>query len=113
MGWITLYITGREGFREEVSRKLSHSDLDIMPGYTGGTGSTGAHDLYWIDEKTDLRKLKEAIGGKLIWKYRLRFYTSLESFIAAQESKKSTTEFTAEETALVEEARALYYREAS
>src|SRR4051812_3305010 len=81
MGWTTLYITGKADFREEIREKLEDSDLTFMPGYTG-TFSSGeeVHDLYWVDEKIKLRDFKEAIGSKLIWKYRLHFYPSLEAF---------------------------------
>jgi hypothetical protein len=43
------------------------------------------HDLYWIEDGSDLRQIKEAIGGKIIWRYRLRFFKELEEFIAYQE----------------------------
>lgn len=115
MGWITIYITGKGDFREDVGRKLEDSDLKLMPGYTGGSvGETNLiTDMYWIDEKTTLREVKEAIGSKLIWKYRLRFYDSLESFIESQNTRKTTSEFTAEERALLAEIQASVYREAS
>lgn len=115
MGWVTLYITGKEDFREEVGKKLEDSDLNVMPGYTGGaTVESGLYsDMYWIDEKLKLRELKEEIGSKLVWKYRLNFYTSLESFIESQNKKKSSSDFTAEERALLEEIQAHVYRAAS
>jgi hypothetical protein len=106
MGWTTLYITGKSDFREEVREKLEGSRLDVMPGSTGGTFTVDVHDLYWIDETLDIRDLKEAIGSKLIWKYRLRFYTSLEEFIEAQNKTQQTTDFTAEDLALIAEMQA-------
>lgn len=115
MGWTTFYINGKGDFQEEVGKKLDHSDLKLMPGYTGGTSTNPefSSDLYWVDETVDLREFKEAIGSKLIWKYRLRFYTSLEAFIESQNDPKSTVDFTAEERALMAEMQASYYREAS
>jgi hypothetical protein len=115
MGWVTIYITGKGDFREDVGRKLEDSDLKLMPGYTGGsTGETDLiTDMYWIDDKIKIRDVKEAVGSKLIWKHRLRFYTSLESFIESQNTKKNTGEFTAEERALLAEIQASVYREAS
>jgi hypothetical protein len=115
MGWVTIYITGKEDFREDVGKKLEDSNLNLMPGYTGGSsGDTELFsDLYWVDEKIKLRELKEAIGSKLIWKYRLQFYSSLEAFIESQNSKRNSTEFTAEERALLKEMQASVYREAS
>jgi hypothetical protein len=115
MGWVTIYITGKGDFHEEVGEKLEDSNLNFMPGYTGGSTVEGElfSDLYWVDEKLKLRDLKEAIGSKLIWKYRLNFYTSLESFIESQNKKKTTSDFTAEERALLAEMQASVYREAS
>jgi hypothetical protein len=115
MTWVTIYITGKGDFREDVGKKLEDSDLNLMPGYTGGSaGETDLNtEMYWIDDKVDLREIKGAIGSKLIWKHRLRFYNSLESFIESQNTKKDTSEFTAEERALLEEIHASVYREAS
>lgn len=115
MGWVTVYITGKGDFHEEVGEKLEDSNLNLMPGYTGGSAVEGElfSDLYWVDEKLKLRDLKDAIGSKLIWKYRLNFYTSLESFIESQNKKKTTSDFTAEERALLAEMQASVYREAS
>jgi hypothetical protein len=115
MGWVTIYITGKSDFREEVGRKLQDSDLNLMPGYTGGpAGETEQYsDLYWVDEKINLRELKEAIGSKLVFKYRLNFFSNLETFIESQNKTKKATEFSAEERALLAEIQASYYREAS
>jgi hypothetical protein len=112
MQWTTIYITGKDDFREEVSRRLESSDLKYMPGYNGGSGNETFSDMYWIDERVDLREFKEAIGSKLIWKYRLRFYTSLEAFIESQ-NKTQKADFSAEERALLAEMVASVYREAS
>jgi hypothetical protein len=115
MGWVTIYITGKGDFREDVGRKLEDSDLKFMPGYTGGSSGEGEliSDMYWIDERVNVREVKEAIGSKLIWKYRLRFYTSLESFIESQNTRKPSAEFTAEERALLAEMQASVYQKAS
>jgi hypothetical protein len=112
MGWVTLYITGKEDFREDVGEKLEDSSLKLMPGYTGGT-QTGDqfHDMYWIDDTVKLRDVKGAIGSKLVWKYRLQFYTSLEAFVESQNPKKNATEFTAEERALLAEIKSTYKAE--
>lgn len=89
MGWIEVYITGKSDFRAEVKRRLESSGLNFMPGYLGGSSDgLDPHDLYWLDRRTDLRTFKRAIGSKLIWKHRLRFFTSLETFIEAQNNKK-------------------------
>lgn len=90
MNWNTIYITGKPGFQQELRRKLEHTDLECMPGYVDNSTADVSHDLYWLDEKTEIRELKEAIGSKMVWKFRLRFYVSLESFLEAQEKRKST-----------------------
>jgi hypothetical protein len=114
MGWVTIYITGKDDFREDLRKKLEDSDLNLMPGYTGGTDNTETYtDLYWVDEKIKLRELKEAIGSKLIWKYRLNFFTSLEAFIESQNATKGNEEATAEEKALFEKIASSVYRAAS
>jgi hypothetical protein len=107
MGWTTLYITGKSDFRDEVREKLEESDLNLMPGYTGTFSSTDeVHDLYWVDEKTPLREFKEAVGSKLVWKFRLQFYPSLEAFIESQNKSKKTEDLTPEDLALIEEIKA-------
>jgi hypothetical protein len=99
MNWITVYLTGRSDFREEVRKKLDHANLNFMPGYVDNSVSRFIHDLYWLDEKTDLRALKEAIGSKLIWKYRLKFYANLEDFIQSTTAKN--LELTLEEREMI------------
>ena len=79
-----------------------------MPGYVDASATSGAHDLFWIEENTDLRTFREAIGSKLIWRYRLRFFTSLEDFIESQNSRKYTETLTAEELDLIASMRSLY-----
>ena len=103
MSWTTIYIKGKEDFRDHVRRKLEHSDLDFMPGSTGTSGQT-THEMYWINEKTTLRQFKEAIGGKIIWKHRLQFFTGLEEFLES-ENTEETAEFTSSEIAMMEEMR--------
>lgn len=88
MGWITVYITGRSGFREEVLKKLESSSVNFMPGNIGVSSDLEPHDLYWLDDKVDLKKFKQAIGSKLIWKYRLSFFTSLEAFVESQKNER-------------------------
>ena len=36
-----------------------------------------------------MRALKEAIGAKLIWKYRMRFFSTLEDFMRSQAKAES------------------------
>ena len=101
MNWTTLYITGRSDFRADVLDKLDDSRLDFMPGYMEGSTGTGIYDLYWIRENTDLRVVKEAVGSKLIWKYRLRFYNNLEEFIESRNPSRADREWSDEEKDLL------------
>jgi hypothetical protein len=90
MTWITLYISGKSDFRDTVRKRLDHSDLNFMPGFTDcAEGREFVHDLYWIDDSIDLRFVKEEIGAKNIWKYRLQFFLTLEEFIEHQEKLSS------------------------
>ena len=104
MNWTTIYITGKPDFKEEVAKKLENSDLKYMPGNIG-SAIEGTDDLYWLDSNTNLREFKEAIGGKLIWKNRLRFFSSLEQFLEYKEGSKRVTKFSAEDLALMDEMR--------
>lgn len=104
MDWTTLYITGEEGFKEEVAKRLDGSDLDFMPGYLGNP-SDSDHDMYWVDKQVDIRAFKLAIGAKTIWKYRVRVYTSLEAFVNSQNEDK--TSLTENDLALIQEMRKL------
>ncbi|MGC1242957.1 MAG: hypothetical protein WA874_15310 [Chryseosolibacter sp.] len=113
MGWITVYITGKSDFREEVLKRLESSDVNFMPGNTGASSDMDTHDLYWLDEKADLRTFKEAIGSKLVWKYRLNFFTSLEAFIESQRNKEKADDLTDEENYLLLKMQEAEYHSAS
>ena len=102
MSWTTIYITGRSDFREEVKKKLEHSDQRYMPGFIDDSSDEFTHDLYWLDGRTDLRAFKEAIGGKIIWKHRLRFYKTLEAFVLSQQMR-SGDEFSSRELEMIAE----------
>lgn len=110
MGWITIYITGKSDFREEVQKKLEGSSVNFMPGYTGATSDMDTHDLYWLDENVDLRTFKEAIGSKVLFKYRLNFFTSLEAFIESQKNKNKEGDLTPEENELLSRMQESEYR---
>ena len=105
MNWTTIYITGRPGFQTEVRKKLLSSKLDFMSGYVDNTTATVTHDLYWLNDQTELRELKEAVGSKLVWKYRLKFYTRLEDFLQSQDTTTKGTEFTQDDLALMAHMR--------
>ena len=105
MNWTTIYITGRPEFQAEVRKKLEHSNLDFMPGYVDNTTATVTHDLYWLNGQTELRVMKEAVGSKLIWKYRLKFYASLEAFLQLQDNTAKAAELTQEDLDLMAHMR--------
>lgn len=88
MSWNTLYITGKPGFKEEVLESLEDSDLPIMPGSTGNEQDI---ILFWVDDTLPLRSFKKAIGGKVVFKYRLQFFSTLEERPQVQEKKSSLT----------------------
>jgi hypothetical protein len=106
MNWITIYISGRTDFRDDVRKKLERSDVEFIPGYIENTSTNNPHDLYWLNGHTDLRQFKDAIGGKLIWKYRLRFFSNLEEFIAFQQQASGINEFTAHDLKMIAEMQA-------
>lgn len=113
MGWITVYITGKADFRDEVLKKLEASNVNFMPGNIGASSELDTHDLYWLDDKVDIRKFKEAIGAKVVLKYRLNFFTSLEAFIESQKNKTKATELTPEENVLLLKMQEAEYHSAS
>ncbi len=88
MSWNTIYITGKAGFKEEVLESLEGSDFSFMPGSTGNEQDVS---LFWIDENFPLRDFKKAIGSKIVFKYRLQFFSSLEELQRQQEKNTSLT----------------------
>ena len=100
MNWVTIYISGKEGFREDILKSLKDSDFSFMQGHSEANDLA----LYWIDEKANLRDFKKAIGSKIVFKYRLHFHLSVEEFIESQNS--TITSFTKEEQALIRKMKA-------
>lgn len=100
MSWKTIYIVGKEGFYDDVLKNLERSGIDFMSGYhTRDVSET--HELFWIPERMALRKFKEAISARVIFKYRLRFFRELEDFIETLHD----AEFTDDERRRVERMR--------
>jgi hypothetical protein len=89
MSWSTVYIKGRIGFEKEVIHQLEKSGFSFLL----GTEEQG-HTLFWIDNLAKLREFKMAIGGKTIFKYRLRFFLSIEE---AEQVKYPRGSFTSDE----------------
>lgn len=110
MGWTTLYIVGNSDFTEDVRSRIEQSNLKIMSGSFGAGQGTCFHDMYWVDEKLNLRKLKEKIGSKLIWKYRLRFFLSLDEFMQVQQGQqKNMLTLDEHDLAFIAEMRQMQY----
>ena len=80
MGWITVYIRGKSGAENDIIRNLDHSGFPYMRGAATEKGV----GLYWINGLENLRAFKKAIGSKIVWKYRLRFYTDIEAFVESR-----------------------------
>ncbi len=96
MEWVTVYISGKIGFKEEVLRNLAGSRFPFMP----GTAENDSLCLFWMDERSSLRDFKKAIGSKTVFKYRLQFYSSLEKYNEAIKPKAEVT-FSPQEKALI------------
>lgn len=99
MGWSTLYIYGKSGFEREVLDQLEHSSIGFMPGSTTGEENSA---LYWVDDHTNMRDFKKAVGSAIVFKYRLRFFSTLEGLHEFQDQRLiSTDTFTPQEQALI------------
>lgn len=97
MGWKTIYIHGNTGCGPDIMRQMEHSNIIHMPGTIVGEDNIG---LYWVDEKTDLRAFKKAIGSKTIFKHRLRFFSSLEKLNEFYDGSPDES-FTPQEEAMI------------
>jgi hypothetical protein len=86
MEWVTVYIAGKPGFKEEVSKNLEGSRFPYMP----GTSENDSLCLFWMDERASLKEFKKAIGSKTVFKYRLQFFTSLEKYNESKHVKQET-----------------------
>lgn len=98
MSWTTLYISGKPGFQNEVLKQMEHSSISFLPGSSDGNVDLL---LFWIDETQDIRKLKLAIGSKIIFKYRLTFFNTIE-----QQQPATEQELTPKEEALIRKMNA-------
>jgi hypothetical protein len=93
-----IYISGKAGFQEEVIDRLRDSDLPLMP---GNIGITNQLLLFWIDDSVTSRAFKKEIGSRLIFKYRVRFFNSLEAY--EKEQMKINSTYTPREEAMIRE----------
>ena len=93
MGWTTVYIKGKSGFEDEVLDQLNGSDFPFMPGTSYDKGLM----LCWIPDTASLRSFKHEIGSKIVFRYRLRFYTTVEALIEQGNNELPGQEVIAEE----------------
>jgi len=106
MNWNTVYIKGKTDFWEDVKERLEKSSLNCMVGNLEQLADGSYQGLYWVDEQADIQDLKEAIGAKLIWDYRLRFYTEAE--INQPEELVKKTRFSERESTLIQKMRSKF-----
>lgn len=97
MGWVTLYISGKPDFEQEVLHHLGRSGFAFLPGSSDESDLT----LYWVNDTAKIHAFKKAIGAKTIFKYRLRFYTSVEVFHEEHDKTKNVNNFTTHEKAMI------------
>ena len=97
MSWNTIYITGKDGFKEKILESLEDSHLAIMPGSTGNEQDI---ILLWVDDNLPLRELKKAISSKIVFRYRLQFFNTLEEW---QQEQGNGTALTSREEAMISE----------
>ena len=100
MNWKTIYITGRQGFGDDVVKHLERSSIEFMPGYNTGE-ERDSYEMFWVPESMPLGVFKRAVGAKTVLRYRLRFYEALEEFM----HERGDLEFTAEEKERIERMR--------
>lgn len=96
MRWSTIYISGKKGFQKEVIDELSNSNFSFMEGSMDERGLL----LIWVKENSALQELKKAITAKIVFKYRLQFFSTLEEFDQSG-VKNNILKFTPAEEAMV------------
>lgn len=75
----TVYIKGRGQYRDAIRKALHRSKLKEGKDYIEGNhGKRISYMLIWINDQTELKRLKRGITAKIVWKHRLRFYFSYE-----------------------------------
>lgn len=77
----TVYIKGKEGFKEAILNKLNYSWLN------GNSEIEQKLIMFWLRDHSQLHNFKSAIGSRLIFKYRLQFFTNLEEHLQAEDNK--------------------------
>ena len=94
MSWSTVYIHGKSGFKKALEDRLDDHWLQ-------GNSEAGSElVMYWLEEDVSLRDFKLAIGSKTIFKYRLRFYTTVDEYLN-EKNKHQYFGLSAEENSMV------------
>lgn len=104
MNWNTIYIKGKADFWEDVKERLQKAAINCMIGNLEQLPDGAFQGLYWLDHQAGIQDLKEAVGARLIWEYRLRFYTENE-FNQPEELKQQKPRFTERERSLIQKMR--------
>ena len=102
MGWVTLYISGKPDFEQEVLHQLGRSGFSFLP----GSSDESELALYWVNDTAKLRDFKKAIGAKTVFKYRLLFYPSVEAYHAELDKGTNPNAFTKHEKAMIRKMKA-------
>lgn len=92
---IEVYIQGKGRYRDKLRKALYKSDLIEGDHFIEGVNSLHEHkstSLYWRTTRITLKQFKQAIGAKLIWKYRLRFYTHIDELPKQEKSSLEITQ---------------------
>lgn len=90
MVWKTLYTTGRVGSDRVVNGFLRKLKIEFI---TGSFNQEGTY-LFWVTDNFDLKRFRRKIGGKMTFRYRLRFFFSVDSFIAFRDKEEKNHGFT-------------------
>lgn len=93
MAWRTLYVTGRRRFESELLEALNRSGEHFL---TGSFDTTGTY-LFWVTDDFSIATLKCVIGSRQIFKYRMRFFDEVESFLSFKDIHKKMHRFTPEQ----------------
>lgn len=96
--WEMMYISGRPGFYPALLRHLQTSHFPFLPGSAEGN----AVAAIWINQDSSVKDLKYAIGSKLIFKYRLRFYAN-HAELSGLRDQNDVKSFTRQEREMIRE----------
>ena len=76
----TIYILGKKGFRKYVSNQFGKKLPLAIPGHVMDQRPDKECIIYWLPESTSPKEVKRAVGAKILFKYRLHFFTSADAY---------------------------------